>query len=120
MDNDFEDKRRDKALHTKHDINANSNDDEEEDAGTVMPDQEINNSNDENIQENRSGLGCFGFGSGYGTNETDKVEADDDDKDSLLPRVNGKQIKEGAQKRDNERERQQSSCGGFWGVWEAR
>lgn len=92
--------------------------------GTVMPTQEIDKNskvdNDNNDSENDSmpGLGS-GSGSGLGFGGKDslrKTDGDDgNDDDGFLPTVFGRKIKEGAQRREKERERlkmEKKSSGG--------
>ncbi|KAE8721422.1 Septin and tuftelin-interacting protein 1-like protein 1 [Hibiscus syriacus] len=96
--------------------------------GTVMPTQEIdknsnvendNNVPDENENDNWPGLGS-GVGLGFSGNDTLRksdvnVGGDEDDDSSFLPTAFGRKIKEGAQRREKQRERlkmEKKSLGG--------
>ncbi|XWS64994.1 hypothetical protein CRYUN_Cryun05aG0052600 [Craigia yunnanensis] len=96
--------------------------------GTVMPTQEIdmnskiendNNVFDDNENDSRPGLGSsvvLGFGGNYSLRKSDgNVGDDEDDDNSFLPTAFGRKIKEGAQRREKERERlrmEKKSLGG--------
>ncbi|MBA0832746.1 hypothetical protein Goarm_017114 [Gossypium armourianum] len=96
--------------------------------GTVMPTQEIDNNSkvendnsvpDDNGNDSRPGLGS-GVGLGFGGNDSlpksdGNVVADEDGDTSFLPTAFGRKIKEGAQRREKERERlkmEKKSLGG--------
>ncbi|GMI64975.1 NTC-Related protein 1, SPLICEOSOMAL TIMEKEEPER LOCUS1, NTR1 [Hibiscus trionum] len=96
--------------------------------GTVMPKQEIDKNAevendksvpDENENDSRPGLGS-GVGLGFSGNDTLRksdvnVGGDKDDDSSFLPTALGRKIKEGAQRREKERERlkmEKKSLGG--------
>lgn len=96
--------------------------------GTVMPTQEIDNNSkvendnsvrDDNGDDSRPGLGS-GVGLGFGGNDSlpksdGNVVADEDGDSSFLPTAFGRKIKEGAQRREKERERlkmEKKSLGG--------
>ncbi|KAL4352301.1 hypothetical protein GQ457_06G015760 [Hibiscus cannabinus] len=92
--------------------------------GTVMPTQEIDKNAkeendksvpDENGNDSRPGLGS-GVGLGFSGNDTlRKSDVNGDDDSSFLPTAFGRKIKEGAQRREKERERlkmERKSLGG--------
>ncbi|XWS57996.1 hypothetical protein CRYUN_Cryun09bG0221000 [Craigia yunnanensis] len=96
--------------------------------GTVMPTQEIdknskaendNNFFDDNENDSRPGLGSsggLGFDGNYSLQKSDgNVDGDEDGEKSFLPTAFGRKIKEGAQRREKERERlrmEKKSLGG--------
>ena len=82
--------------------------------GTVMPDQEIEKSRAEEEKESRDaanqGQG-LGFGLGFGASQqirANGVDAKEEEED-FLPTAFGRRIKEGAQRREKEREKSKSA-----------
>ncbi|KAF3436674.1 hypothetical protein FNV43_RR19421 [Rhamnella rubrinervis] len=87
--------------------------------GTVMPEEEINNFKQQNDDihpgndtlEPRSGLGLgfgsstSGFGLGFSSGPSNVDEGNDNDDEKFLPTAFGRKIKEGAMKREKEREK---------------
>lgn len=93
--------------------------------GTFMPNQEIDNKSKEQnekdgyVSEDRPGLGLgfgmgsagtsgsgLGFNSGSAANGSDRNDSDENDDNNFLPTAFGKKIKEGAMRREKERERE--------------
>ncbi|XP_077243909.1 septin and tuftelin-interacting protein 1 homolog 1-like [Tasmannia lanceolata] len=76
--------------------------------GTVMPDQEIDKNSEENGEEKAGlGLGFQGVGLGFGKDSSMKKDEGEEvnEDDEFLPTAFGRMIKEGAQRRERERDK---------------